>query len=129
MRIDLTEVRNVLAAVDKMLSKHHGKDVHNSSVHPIAKPATIRLSGAAAAELADDLLMVQDYLRLADAEISALYWMSKGRDDPRRPTAGGIAAAGAGIRRPGPIAPTRANSDTNSRCGTSPSFPPVSIAR
>ena len=114
MRIDLTEVRNVLAAVDKMLSQHHGQEVHNSSIRPGVE--TIRLNGPAASQLADDLLVVQDYLRLADAEISALYWMSKGREDPRRP---------AGARRIGPATPVR---DTNSRCGTSPSFPPPSFA-
>jgi hypothetical protein len=117
MRIDLTEVRNVLATVDRMLSQHHGKDVHNASV----RPGTIGLSGPAAAALADDLLVVQDYLRLADAEITALYWMSQGREDPRRP---------GGPRRPPHIAPINNTArDTNSRCGTSPSLGAVTLAR
>jgi hypothetical protein len=128
MRIDLTEVRNVLATVDRMLSEHHGKAVHNSSVRPNTRPGTIRLQGPGASELADDLLVVQDYLRLADAEITALYWMSQGREDPRRP---------GGPRRPPHIAPIKAPTkapvsparDTNSRCGTSPSLRPVTLAR
>jgi hypothetical protein len=117
MRIDLTEVRNVLAAVDKMLSQHHGKDIHNSDVRPSVHGGTIRLAGASAANLADDLLVVQDYLRLADAEISALYWMSKGRDDPRRPPGRRLSA------------PPAAPGDTNSRCGTSPTLRPATPAR
>ncbi len=120
MRIDLTEIRNVLANVDQILSRHHGKDVHNSSVMASQQGGTIRLNGVAAAELADDLRVVQDYLRLADGEVAALYWMSKGREDPRRP---------AGTRPPGhpvPVAPVR---DTNSRCGTSPSLRPAAFAR
>jgi hypothetical protein len=87
MRIDLTEVRNVLSTVDQILSQHHGRDVHNSSVIP--RQETIRLTGAGATKLADDLRVVQDYLRLADAEISTLYWMSQGHDDPRRPASQG----------------------------------------
>jgi catechol 2,3-dioxygenase-like lactoylglutathione lyase family enzyme len=39
MRIDLTEVRNVLATADRMLSQHHGTDVHNSSVQPSCDPS------------------------------------------------------------------------------------------
>ncbi|HEX4432151.1 MAG TPA: hypothetical protein VHZ96_22970 [Frankiaceae bacterium] len=125
MRIDLTEVRNVLATVDRMLSEHHGKDVHNANVRPSVRPGTIRLNGRAADQLADDLLVVQDYLRLADAEITALYWMSKGREDPRRP---------GGPRRPPHIAPIQSSMnntarDTNSRCGTSPNLRPVTLAR
>jgi hypothetical protein len=120
MRIDLTEVRNVLSAVDRMLAQQHGKDVHNSSVNPSIRPAAVRLTGAAATELADDLLVVQDYLRLADAEITALYWMSKGREDPRRP---------GGSRRVTPLAPGAPVRDTNSMCGTSPRLRPVTLTR
>ena len=105
MRIDLTEVRNVLATVDRMLSAHHGQDVPGVST----RPGVIRLKGPATSALADDLLVVQDYLRLADAELTALYWMSQGREDPRRP--GG---------------PAR---DTNSRRGTSPSQQPLTLTR
>ena len=118
MRIDLTEVRNVLATVDRMLGAHHGMDVHNSSVRPSARPGTIRLNGPGASGLADDLLVVQDYLRLAEAEITALYWMSQGREDPRRP---------GGPRRPPHVAPLNPR-DTNSRCGTSPSLRPVALS-
>ena len=119
MRIDLTEVRNVLATVDRMLGQHHGRDVHNSSAQPSARPETIRLTGTAASALAEDLLVVKDYLRLADAELTALYWMSQGREDPRRP---------ATQRRSPHIAPVNLR-DTNSRCGTSPSLRPVTLAR
>jgi hypothetical protein len=120
MRIDLTEVRNVLATVDRVLSRHHGEDVHNSSVHPSTRPGAIRLTGSAATELADDLLVVQDYLRLADAEITALYWMSKGREDPRRP---------GGSRQLAPLSVAAPVRDTNSMCGTSPTLRPVTLAR
>jgi hypothetical protein len=113
MRIDLTEVRNVLSTVDQILSRHHGQDVHNSSVIP--QQAAIRLTGTAAVKLADDLRVVQDYLRLADAEISTLFWMSQGHEDPRRPTAG---------ERPG-VSRARAS---NSICGTAPSSRPTVIA-
>ncbi|HEX4018766.1 MAG TPA: hypothetical protein VHX15_18665, partial [Frankiaceae bacterium] len=59
-------------------------------------------------------------------------WMSKGREDPRRP---------GGPRRPPHIASINSSSgtqprtpsstahDTNSRCGTSPSLRPVTLAR
>ena len=120
MRIDLTEVRNVLATVDRMLSRHHGADVHNSSVQPSTRLGTIRLTGPAASALAEDLLVVQDYLRLADAEVTALYWMSQGRDDPRRP---------AGVRRAPHLAPVNPVRDTNSRAGTSPSVRPSTVTR
>ncbi len=114
MRIDLTEVRNVLSTVDQILSRHHGQDVHNSSVIP--KQATIRLTGAGATKLADDLRVVQDYLRLADAEISTLYWMSQGHEDPRRPAIAG---------RPG-VSRSR---ESNGICGTSPSYRPINLTR
>jgi hypothetical protein len=125
MRIDLTEVRNVLATVDRMLSAHHGQDVPGTGV----RPGVIRLTSSAAGALADDLLVVQDYLRLADAELTALYWMSKGREDPRRP--GGprrpphIASVKeiASVKAPAPVR------DTNSRCGTSPGVRPVALTR
>ena len=120
MRIDLTEIRNVLATVDRMLGAHHGQDVSGVS----ARPGVIRLNGPATSALSDDLLVVQDYLRLADAEVTALYWMSKGREDPRRP---------GGPRRPphiapitSPVSPAR---DTNSRCGTSPGQRPLTLTR
>jgi hypothetical protein len=115
MRIDLTEIRNVLGAVDKILSQHHGKDVHNSSVIPDQN--AVRLTGAAAERLADDLRVVQDYLRLADAEISTLFRKSQGREDPRRPSGPG---------RPGAVVRLR---DTNSMCGTAPDFRPVTLTR
>ena len=113
MRIDLTEVRNVLGAVDQILSQHHGRDVHNSSVIP--QQSAIRLTGAAATKLADDLRVVQDYLRLADAEISTLYWMSQGHDDPRRP---------ASQSRPG-VSRSR---ESNGICGTAPTSRPTVAA-
>ncbi len=112
MRIDLSQVRNVLSAVDQILSQHHGRDVHNSSVVPSAR--TVRLTGTAAAKLADDLRVVQDYLRLADAEISTLYWMSQGHEDPRLPVGNG--RAGLPHMR-----------GTNSMCGTAPSYRPVTL--
>jgi hypothetical protein len=113
MRIDLTEVRNVLATVDQILSHHHGRDVHNSNV--MGGAGAPRLKGAAAAKLADDLRVVQDYLRLADAEISTLFWMSQGREDPRRP---------APQVRQGQV-PAR----SNSMCGTAPNFAPITLTR
>ncbi len=100
MRIDLTEIRNVLANVEQILSRHHGKDVHNSSVMASQQGGTIRLNGVAATEFADDLRVVQDYLRLADGEVAALYWMCKGREDPRRPA--GTHAPGRPVPLPGP---------------------------
>jgi hypothetical protein len=112
MRIDLTEIRNVLSTVDQILSRHHGQEVHNSSVIP--KQNTIRLTGANATKLADDLRVVQDYLRLADAEISTLYWMSQGHDDPRRPSGHGRSGS----------PKTR---ESNSICGTAPSYRPVTV--
>ncbi len=128
MRIDLTEVRNVLATVDRLLSAHHGENVPGAG----ARPGTIRLNGPATSALTEDLLVVQDYLRLADAELTALYWMSQGREDPRRP---------GGPRRPPHLSPTPSPMnatinapavsvrDTNSRCGTSPSLRPLTLTR
>ena len=112
MRIDLTEVRNVLATVDAILSQHHGRDVHNSNVMGSSTP---RLKGAAATKLADDLRVVQDYLRLADAEISTLFWMSQGHDDPRH------RVAQVRLNKP----PAR----SNSMCGTAPNFAPITLTR
>jgi hypothetical protein len=114
----------VLATVDRLLSAHHGENVPGAGV----RPGTIRLNGPATTALAEDLLVVQDYLRLADAELTALYWMSQGREDPRRP---------GGPRRPPHLSPSNASitvpagsvRDTNSRCGTSPSLRPLTLTR
>jgi hypothetical protein len=78
MRIDFTEVRNVLANVDRLLVQHHDQELHNHRGNPLS-----RRQDDKAALLADDLQAMQDYLQLAGAEIAAVYWQANGREDPR----------------------------------------------
>jgi hypothetical protein len=104
MRIDFTEVRSILANVERLLAAHQGASLPDpGALQPIA-----RRSDSAIAAMGDDLLAIQDYLQLAAAEVSAVYWLSKGRSDPR----GTSSVRGTHPR------------DTNGRCSTAPSYVP-----
>lgn len=105
MRIDLSEVRNVLASVDRLLVEHHDEELHN----PRGQRVLTRRGDDKMALLADDLRAIQDYLQLAVAEVANVYWVANGREDPRTKR-----------NHRWPLAqPPR---DTNSRRGTSPRY-------
>jgi hypothetical protein len=103
MKLDFSEVRNVLAHVETLLDVHEGEDVPRAQIG-----ASLRNSGRMSA-LLSDLLAAQDFLRLADAELSTICLISEGRTDPRRAPA-----------RPWQ-SPGSPPADTNSRVGTAPS--------
>jgi hypothetical protein len=102
VKLDLSAVRNVLAHVEELLAAHDGEQVPGAQIG-----AAVRHSHRLT-ELQGDLLAAQEFLRLADAEISTVSLMSTGRSDPRRAPA----------RRW--HHPTVQAADTNRRAGTAP---------
>src|ERR1700712_5104292 len=103
MKIDFSEIRNVLTHVHQLIDAHQGEDIYKAQI------GAARRHDAKTAALLNDLLAMQDCLRMADAEISAIYWQSEGRDDPRRPAPSPHRAVN--LSR---------SADTNLRGGTSP---------
>lgn len=110
-RLDFNEIRNVLANVEKLLSSHDGESVRPSS----RSLAPLQRASERTALLAHDLRLAQDFLQLACAELSAVYWMSQGDDDLRRPRHGTT------IQLP--------EGDTNRRVGTAPTHAGVGPVR
>ena len=102
MKIDFSEIRNVLAHVERLLDEHEGEDIYKGQI------GASRRHDPKTTSLLSDLLAMQDCLRLADAEVSAIYWQSEGRGDPRLPVA------------PAWKGPGSLSADTNRRGGTSP---------
>ncbi len=102
MKIDFSEVRNILTHVERLLDEHQGDEMYKGQI------GLSRRHDGKSAALSIDLLAIQDCLRLADAEVSTIYWLSQGRDDPRRPAAAAWQAGG------------RSMLDTNQRGGTAP---------
>jgi hypothetical protein len=103
MKIDFSEVRNVLAHVESLLEVHEGEDIPQAQIG-----VSLRNSGKMSV-LLSDLLAAQDFLRLADAELSTICLISEGRADPRRSPARRRTPSGA------------LTVDTNRRVGTAPS--------
>jgi hypothetical protein len=102
MKIDFSEVRNILTHVERLLDAHQGGEIYKGQI------GLSRRHDGKSAALSTDLLAIQDCLRLADAEVSTIYWVSQGREDPRRPAAAPWQASG------------RLTPDTNQRGGTAP---------
>ena len=102
MKIDFSEVRNILTHVERLLDAHQGDEIYKGQI------GLTRRNDVRSAALSSDLLALQDCLRLADAEVSTIYWLSQGREDPRRPAAAPWEPAG------------RPSLDTNQRGGTAP---------
>lgn len=111
-RLDFSEIRNVLANVEKLLSSHDGEVVRPSS----RSLAPLQRASERTATLAHDLRLAQDFLQLACAELSAAYWMSQGDDDLRRPR-----------REPQTI--RLPEGDTNRRSGTAPTHQAIGPKR
>lgn len=102
MKLDFSEVRNILTHVERLLDAHQGDEIYKGQI------GLSRRHDGESAALSTDLLAIQDCLRLANAEIAAIYWLSQGREDPRRPAAAPWQASG------------RLTTDTNQRGGTAP---------
>lgn len=91
----------MLANVEQLLGGHDGEQL---------KPAHRRVgqlqrSDIETSALLDDLRLAQEFLQLANAEISAASWRISGRSDPRGPRSlAGVSVIG----------------DVNSRSGTAP---------
>jgi hypothetical protein len=103
MRLDLSDIRNVLANVEQLLGGHDGEQLR--PVHRrVGQPQRSDIETSA---LLDDLRLAQEFLQLASAEIAAAGWLIAGREDPRQPRA----RATANISLVG---------DMTSRAGTAP---------
>jgi hypothetical protein len=104
MKLDLSEIRNVLANVDRLLGGHDGE--HLQPVH--RRIGQLQRSDIETTALLNDLRLAQEYLTLAGAEITAASWRVQGQDDPRRSHAE-QSAVGVTLTR-----------DINRRVGTAP---------
>ncbi len=104
MRLDLSEIRHVLANVDQLLGGHDGEQLRPA--HRRVGP--LQRSDIETSALLDDLRLAQEFLQLAGAEISAAVWRVQGQADPRRPRSEQAPTGSALI------------GDRNSRSGTSP---------
>ncbi len=111
-RLDFTEIRNVLANVERLLSSHDGELVRPSE----RSLAPLQRASQRTASLTHDLRLAQDFLQLACAELSAVYWTSQGDVDLRRPRSDTRT-----IKLP--------TGDTNRRVGTAPGPATVSPIR
>jgi hypothetical protein len=103
VRLDLSEIRNVLASVEQLLGGHDGEQLRPA--HRRVGP--LQRSDIETSALLHDLRLAQEFLELASAEITAAGWRVAGLDDPRQSRA--RAAAGASLI-----------GDINSRAGTAP---------
>jgi hypothetical protein len=103
MRLDLSEIRNVLNNVEQLLGGHDGEQLRPAH----RRIGQLQRSDIETSALLDDLRLAQEFLQLAGAEISAATWRIQGKTDPREPRS----PAGVGASLTG---------DRNSRSGTSP---------
>jgi hypothetical protein len=104
VKLDLSEIRHVLASVDRLLGGHDGE--HLQPAH--RRIGQLQRSDIETTALLNDLRLAQEFLQLASAEIAAAGWRIQGQDDPRRPHHE-QAAVGATLNR-----------DINSRSSTAP---------
>jgi hypothetical protein len=104
VRLDLSEIRNVLANVDQMLGGHDGEQLRPAH----RRIGQLQRSDIETTALLNDLRLAQEFLQLATAEISAATWRIKGQIDPRRPHGEQAFLGGS------------AGGDINSRAGTAP---------
>jgi hypothetical protein len=95
VKLDLSEIRHVLASVDRLLGAHR-------------RIGQLQRSDIETTALLNDLRLAAEYLQLATAELAAAGWRVQGQDDPRRPHHE-QASVGATLTR-----------DINSRVGTAP---------
>jgi hypothetical protein len=102
MRLDLSEIRNVLNNVDQLLGGHDGEQLRPAH----RRIGQLQRSDIETSALLNDLRLAQEFLQLAGAEISAATWRIQGQADPRGPRQ---QAAGGAL-----------TGDRNSRSGTSP---------
>jgi hypothetical protein len=103
VRLDLSEIRNVLANVEQLLGGHDGEQLRPA--HRRVGP--LQRSDIETSALLNDLRLAQEFLQLASAEIAAASWRVTGLEDPRQSRARAIA----GVSVIG---------DINSRSGTAP---------
>jgi hypothetical protein len=102
MRLDLSDIRNVLANVEQLLGGHDGEQLR--PVHRrVGQPQRSDIETSA---LLDDLRLAQEFLQLASAEILAASWRITGREDPRESRSQRAVVSLVG--------------DVNSRSGTAP---------
>jgi hypothetical protein len=104
VRLDLSEIRNVLANVEQLLGAHDGEQLRPA--HRRVGP--LQRSDIETSALLNDLRLAQEFLQLAGAEIAAAGWRIAGHEDPRQ-SRRSRAAAGSSMM-----------GDINSRAGTAP---------
>jgi hypothetical protein len=103
VRLDLSEIRNVLANVEQLLGGHDGEQLRPA--HRRVGP--LQRSDIETSALLNDLRLAQEFLQLASAEIAAAGWRISGLEDPRHSRSRAVAGA--------PLI-----GDINSRSGTAP---------